>query len=78
MSCLVFQSNQVSLQTLVFAQQGLHAGQVTSKVIRSHELLLLLDPADGLIHIPFVGIKTHSLYSASAFLLMCQYNEREE
>ena len=60
MSCLIIQSSQVSLQTLMFAQQSLHTGQVTTKVIRGHELLLLLDPADGLIHIPVVRVKTHS------------------
>lgn len=51
-SCLVLQSSQVSLQTLVFPQQGLDTGQVPAKVIGGHQLLLLLDPADGFIHIP--------------------------
>lgn len=51
-SHLVLQSRQVSLQTLLFPQQSLNAGQVPPKVIGRHQLLLLLDPADGLIHIP--------------------------
>lgn len=51
-SCLVLQSSQVSLQTLVFPQQSLNTGQVPAKVIRGHQLLLLLDPADGFIHVP--------------------------
>ena len=53
-SYLVLQGSQVSLQPLVLAQQGLDAGQVPAKVVGGHELLLLLDPADGLVHIPGV------------------------
>lgn len=51
-ACLVPQGGQVSLQTLVLAQQSLNAGQVSTKVVRGHQLLLLLDPADGLVHVP--------------------------
>ena len=43
----------------MLTQQGLDAGQVTAKVVGGHELLLLLDPADGLVHIP-VGDDTIS------------------
>ena len=58
-SYLIFQGSQVSLKTLVFAKQSLHTGQVSTKVIRGHQLLLLLDPTDGLIHIPIVRMNTH-------------------
>lgn len=57
-ACLIFQGSEVSLQTLVFTQQSLDAGQVPAKVIRGHQLLLLLDPADGLIHIPVASTHT--------------------
>lgn len=71
-SCLIFQSSQVSLQTLMFAEQSLHTGQITTKVIRGHQLLLLLDPTDGLIHIPIVGIKHTGLYLTQ---LACRKNK---
>lgn len=55
MPCLLIQSGEVSLQTLVFAQQSLNTGQVTSKVIGGHQLFLLFDPADRLINIPVMN-----------------------
>lgn len=49
---LILQGCQVSFQPLVFPEQGLNAGEVTTEIIRRHQLLLLLNPADCLIHIP--------------------------
>lgn len=51
-SDLVLQSSQVSLQPLMFAQQSLDTGQVAAEVVGRHQLLLLFDPADGLVHVP--------------------------
>lgn len=49
---LVSQGGQVSLEALVFALQGLHAGQVVAVVVGVEGLVLLLDPLLGLISIP--------------------------
>lgn len=49
---LILQGSQVPLEPLMFAQQGLNTGQVTSEIVRGHELLFLFDPADGFVHIP--------------------------
>lgn len=51
-SDLVSQGGQVSLEALVFALQGLHAGQVVAVVVGVEGLVLLLDPLLGLISIP--------------------------
>lgn len=51
-SDLVSQGSQVSLEALVFALQGLHAGQVVAVVVGVEGLVLLLDPLLGFISIP--------------------------
>lgn len=49
---LVSQGGQVSLEALVLALQGLHAGQVVAVVVGVEGLVLLLDPLLGLISVP--------------------------
>ena len=54
-SNLLFQSCQVTLNTLVFTLQGLHAGKVTPIVVGRQHSIFLLDPGDGLISISTDG-----------------------
>lgn len=51
-SDLVSQGSQVSLEALVLALKGLHAGQVVAVVVGVEGLVLLFDPLLGLIRIP--------------------------